>query len=107
MACRSTSRDDATSLTNVPFVRLGRGGSAKRPWLIGLYAVLTGGLIRRDTDNRGELSMMATSISPTASIAGQLFGASSGAAEIPHSGRPLDVIEPIYEIMDGLILANR
>ena len=42
----------------------------------------------------------------TASIAGQLFGAWKGVSDIPHAWvRRLDVIEPIYEIMDGLLSA--
>lgn len=84
---------------------LGQGWVGEEALAIGLYAVLTGGSF-------GEILTIAANhdgnSDSTASIAGQLFGASSGAAEIPHSWvRRLDVIEPIYEIMDGLILANR
>jgi ADP-ribosylglycohydrolase len=84
---------------------LGEGWVGEEALAIGLCAALVGGsfseMLAIAANHDGDSDS-------TASIAGQLFGAGEGVAEIPHRWiRRLDVIGPIYEIMDGLISANR
>jgi len=82
---------------------LGQGWVGEEALAIGLYAALVGGsftetlVIAANHDGDSD---------STASIAGQLFGAWKGVTEIPHAWvRRLDVIEPIYEVLDGLLSA--
>ena len=84
---------------------LGQGWVGEEALAIGLYAALVGGsfvealAIAANHDGDSD---------STASIAGQLYGAWRAIGEIPHGWvRRIDVIEPLYEIMDGLISANR
>jgi ADP-ribosyl-[dinitrogen reductase] hydrolase len=82
---------------------LGQGWVGEEALAIRLYAALVGGSF-------AETLVIAANhdgdSNSTASIAGQLFGAWKGVTEIPHAWvRRLDVIEPIYEIMGGLLSA--
>jgi ADP-ribosylglycohydrolase len=84
---------------------LGAGWVGEEALAIGLYAALVGGSFPETLAIAANHDGDSDS---TASIAGQLFGASKGVAEIPHRWvRRLDVIEPVYEVLGGLISANR
>jgi ADP-ribosyl-[dinitrogen reductase] hydrolase len=84
---------------------LGEGWVGEEALAIGLYAALVGQSFRETLAIAANHDGDSDS---TASIAGQLWGARNGVAEIPHGWvRRLDVIEPIYEVMDGLISLNR
>ena len=93
--------------TDHPFTiqQLGEGWVGEEALAIGLYAALVG-------RSFPEVLSIATNHSgdsdSTASIAGQLYGAWRGVADLPHAWTMrLDVLEPAVDLLGGLLALER